>query len=61
MHVKLYDDLRGRIKLLAKDTKEYLHFCNLVTAHFNGRMTLDAMPESLRLAIHQWEQEQIGH
>lgn len=56
--MKLYDGLRDRIKTISRDNAEYLRFCNLITLHFEGKQVFEQMPDVLKLAVAEWENEQ---
>lgn len=58
MTLKLYDDLKHRIRLISTSDDNYKHLCSLVTRHFEGEYMRDRMPDALFTLLHDWEQEQ---
>ena len=57
--MSIYTELDQNIKLCASNEAEYQHFHELVTQYFEGTRTFYELPESVRLAVAEWENQQI--
>jgi len=53
-----YQVLREHIKHIARNPQEEKDFVELVMQHFEGRCVFDTMPDILKIALSEWENEE---
>jgi hypothetical protein len=54
----IYQELDNRIKLISTSRWEYFYFKKIVTEYFEGYFDFNKMPDSLKLTLAEWENEQ---
>jgi hypothetical protein len=56
----MYKDLTDRLKCLASTSAEFERYKEQVTLHWEGKVRWENLPEHVKQALVEWEQENIN-